>query len=148
MKNIVKTLAILSYFLITLLVLNIVSTQKVYAQEKVLEETTCNLSLTQVQNEVFPLSNGSKQIVTYSVSDFQENDECWGRLETLGKRITENSEIAGVYFFTLPPDEISKIDALYKDFSQYGINLIATFWKDTDSGSELRRYPNTTIDGQ
>lgn len=150
MKNRTKSISCLFLWFLTILGTNLVFNLNVAAQERVSVSlnAACNSSLKQVQNKSFPLSKGNKQIVTYSLNSFQDNEECWRSLETIAKSITKNSEIAGVYFFTLPPDEISEIDILYKDFSQYGMNLIATYWKDPDSGSELRRYPNNTIDGK
>lgn len=122
----------------------------VFSQEqpKRINAEDCNLSLKQVQNKSFPISKGSKQIVTFSVSEFSDTEECWIKLEKVAAAISESSEIAGVYYFTLPPDEIDEIDIMFKDFSQYSTNLIAGFWKDPDSGSELRRFPNNANDGQ
>lgn len=148
MKNQTKTVRCLFLWFITILSANLFFNLNASAQESKSVNAACNSSLKQVQNKSFPLNKGNKQIVTYSLTSFQDNEECWRSLETVAKSITENSEIAGVYFFTLPPDGISEIDIMYKDFSQYGMNLIAEFWKDPDSGTKLVRYPNNANDGE
>lgn len=111
-------------------------------------QNRCQLNLKQVQNEVFTLANGTKQIVTYSLSDFKDQEECWRQMEKIAKNTTNSSEIAGVYFFTLPAAEITKIKDLTQNFGQYGVNLIGVYWKDPDSGTALKRFPNNVIDGQ
>ena len=144
-KNTQKILLFLSATLFMVFSSSIVFSQE---NSETVKTRNCNLSLKEVQNKSFPLTNGSKQIVTYAVSNFSDTEECWIKLKQVAAAITKSSEIAGVYYFTLPPDEIDEIDIMYKDFSQYGMNLIASFWKDPDSGPELNRFPNNANDGQ
>lgn len=139
------------FFLLIFLSFSIVSSSKVYAQQrnaryqKPENENSCRMTLQQVQNKNFQMANGSKQIVTYAVSGFEDQEDCWKYLKHSATQITRSSEIAAVYFFTLPPGEIAEVSGEYKDFSQYGKNLIAEFWKDPDSGMELNRYPNVAL---
>lgn len=91
------------------------------------------------------MGSDSKQIITYAVTGFKDENDCWGELKDHARSMTSSSAIAGVYFFTLPPDEIEEINSRDNDFSQYGRRLIAEYWKDPDSGEELNRYPNVII---
>ena len=106
------------------------------------DNNSCKMKLTEVQHKSFEIDGGTKAIITYSVTDFANEEDCWQKLEEIAASVTTSSDIAGVYFFTLSADKISSISSQNKDFSQYGKNLVAEYWKDPDSGPVLNRYPN------
>lgn len=145
-----KNVSQLSFFLVTAFLL-LSFTTIVSGQTSRNSSTTpqkgCNISFDEVQNKMYSLTNGSKQIVTYAVTQFSDKEDCWSEMEAAGRQVTAQSEIAGVYFFTLSPETIKEIDGKTENFEQYGTDLIAVFWKDPDSGTKLKRYPNNTIDG-
>jgi len=109
-------------------------------------QNECKQSLKLVQNQSFSLAEGKKQIVTFSLHDFKNQEKCWDELKETARQLTDSSEIAGVYFFSLPPEKIIRIETLTEDFSQYGKNLIAVYWKDPDSGPMLKRFPNNIME--
>lgn len=109
-------------------------------------QNECKQSLKLVQNQSFSLAEGKKQIVTFSLHDFQNQEKCWDELKETARQLTDSAEIAGVYFFSLPPEKIIRIETLTEDFSQYGKNLIAVYWKDPDSGPMLKRFPNNIME--
>ena len=141
-----KTLPLISFYLLMALI--VFAPAIVIAQNTAFKDnndlpTGCNVSIDEVENKFFQLSKGQKQVITYSISNFNDHDECWLYLKKYAANMTIDAEISGVYFFTLPPEDIEAIANQYNDFSQYGKNLVAEYWKDPDSGEKLVRFPNS-----
>lgn len=104
------------------------------------QRTACKTLATLVDNKSFNVNAGEKIIVTYSLENFQENnDSCWLQLDQIGRQQLQNKVFGAVYFFAMPESKVPSIENEFTNFSQYGKKLVAKFWKDPGQRQEIKK---------
>ncbi len=100
----------------------------------------CRVSLNEVQKKPFELLAGKKVILTASVQNFNESEDCWIDLELLASEKIETSQVGVVYIFTLPENKVREIKGKYDNFDDAREHLVASYSREQGGAGKFVKY--------